>query len=184
VTPKAFVIDDRLKPMDDWYYLQPPFTKDFTSDWYWTQVSEHGVPTDLSQSVDTVFGERLKVIGVDTDTSEEGYPIIQLKVEVLKDFTEDFVFWAHGYPDNIHLMPENRFPSGLEGYGLIEPIITSEWKAGEVKTLSYKIPHDEGTFKLFCGFYINRDGVVERLLLEDGKTHALELGFLNTDDYK
>ncbi|MDW7660353.1 MAG: O-antigen ligase family protein [Bacillota bacterium] len=184
VTPKAFVIDEKLKPMDDWYYLQPPFTKDFTADWYWTQVSEHDVPTDLTQSVDTVFGERLKVIGVDTDTSEEGYPIVSLKIEVLKDFTEDFVFWAHGYPDNIHLMPENRLPSGLEGYGLIEPIITSEWKTGEVKTLSYKIPHDEGTFKLFCGFYINRDGEVERLLLEDGKTHSLELGFLNTDDYK
>lgn len=183
VTPKSLVCNDQALSLDKWHYLQPKALERFTYDWYWTNAEENAVKTDFAEAVGRTFGERLSVSAIDAEPDDQGFPVISITLDILKDFTYDYVFWAYGYPDNLHLMAENRIPSGVEGYGLLEPIVTSEWKAGDQVTLTYKIPHKDGSFRLACGFYTRIDGNVERLFLEDGKTHALQLGWINTDSY-
>lgn len=181
VMPKTLWHEDRGKSLESWYYFQiKPFER-LTNTWRWADKSHLTEQTDFTQAIGQTFGSVLKVEAVSVGTSERGYPVVNVDFLVLEDFDRDYAFWAYGYPDNLHLMHENRMPSGLEGYGLLEPIVTSEWRKGETRTLKYEIPHKTGAIRLTCGFYTKIEGDVVRLYLEDGKTHALQLGWLNVE---
>lgn len=183
VTPKLIVHNDKARDLQKWFYFQPELLTAITHEWHWVNAESLAIKTNLTEAVGRVFGERLNISDVSVETDNQGYPVVSLTVEVLKDFTQDYVFWAYGYPDNLHVLAESRIPSGLEGYKLVDPIATSEWRKGMQVVLKYTIPHKEGSFRLTCGFYTRVDGNVERLFLEDGKAHALELGWINTDSY-
>lgn len=188
--PLSLIINDDVHALDKWYFLQPPVMRDALSANKKISLSNYLPETDLSTGLGGVFAEHFEVEAVTHRlidvTAEDGTALKQTHIDVtykvLQAVDEDYTLVFLGYPFDLAPMHENLIINGYEGYGLLEPVETHKWQAGERYTVTYVMPRQDGNYRLLNGIRIKKDDKWIHLYAHEGtakRSVYLEIGTLD-----
>lgn len=94
----------------------------------------------------------------------------------------DYTIWFYGIPDDMHLIPSNKWAWAHEYYSPTEKFETSLWQPGQVYTISYKFPRNIGWYKMRTGIYKIENGKKVRLIDNETGKNYVELGWFNANE--
>jgi O-antigen ligase len=184
VLPMYLKQEEQIIDLSKWYFLQTKYMKQITLEDNKISYMDWVVKTDLSLGVKCAFDNQLRLEKVSVDQEDNENTVVKLSLRLLTDISVSLTPVLVGYPNNLHIMDEDRIARGYEVYKNIDILDTTNWKEGEVYILNFRIPRQNGIYNLKLGFYQLVDEMEIYLpvnVTETTEKTLLDLGSLNLD---